>query len=359
MDKWVKAQRNLSKISKRSLIFITILFIFSIVFFTYALLSPQYVEQKIVNNNVTQKIVLDYKTKNLPDEIIEDEGLIFPKTQNTIDVSITSSIISQQVATVNGNYSIVLKLIAEGLWQKIIPLTEKHNFNFEGKENEIINVEVTINLEEIYKDIEDISNNIVGTRPSKYLLKIQPLIQGNVVYKSSTKPMDITSDITFEFSQSQVTLNGEKEFTQNKSFEGTKMIEHKLNILGLSIDIPLSRYIFGSISLLIFILFILIVYSKRKHHKKINYTEKYFIEKKYKNRLIDLDENIDITKKINIPLVSFKSLVRISDEKDQGILKFYNSANERTSYYVIDNDYVYTYTVGIKLKIKEAIVNLP
>lgn len=341
MDKWRNLQK-LRSMSRRVFISLLIVWIFFMTLAAYAITQPQYIEQKIQTNIIEQKVVFDYETEELPEGILGLEGIIFPKYQKTMDVLINATVASQEAVEVKGNYTVVLELLAEGLWKKEFPLEETQSFNIYGEENEIINSKFTIDLENIYKETEAITNNIIGISPSKYILTIKPIIEGTVIYNNSVIPLSVNNGISFDVSQSQVLLTGEKGFSNNTPIEEIKMVEQKLNIIGFSIPIMYARYIFSLIALVLMFILIITLISKKGQLRKKE-TEKVIIEKKYKNRLVPIEKPVDNSNKTYVPLQSFKSLVRLADEKDQGIF-IYNISNDKTHYFVIDNQFIYTYT---------------
>lgn len=85
-------------------------------------------------------------------------------------------------------------------------------------------------------------------------------------------------------------------------------------------------------------------------------TEADEIERKYKNRLICVQQPVDCKGKISIHLESMKSLVRIADEQDRGILRYNSDTEEKIFYYVIEGDFIYTYTIDINNGEKEKVM---
>lgn len=357
MNKWKEIEKKLRNLPKKFTIILFILWLISMGIAIYVGMKPLYVEEKVQTNRITQKTSFDYQTQKLPNEIIGFDGLIFPKTQNSIDVSIDTMISSEAPIEVEGSYFITLKLIAEGLWESNIPLTQKQSFRITGEKNQIMENKVTIDLQKIYNDTEWIANEIVGVRPSKYTLKVQSIIEGIASYKDKKVNLDTASDITFEVSHSQVTLTGEKEFVKQIPIEESKMTEQTINLLGLTMSISTARYILTMIVLCMSILCILVILSKKKLSKE-RMTETEFIEKKYKNRFVPIEKQLDDTNKVCIPLQSFQSLVRIADEKDQGILQYYNAESDKVDYYVIDGTDLYTYTLQNTFKNEEMHMNM-
>ena len=354
MNKRKKIKIMLGTLSGKTLIFMVLVWIVVTILTAHAFTTSQFIEKKTNKNMITQSTIFNYKTKELPNGIIGSEGIIFPKTQNLIDVYIKTAITSIKPVSVSGNYSILLKLIAEGLWQRTETLVNKQYFNKEGDTIELINEKVSIDLEKIFNDIEIISNEIIGARPSKFLLNIIPVIEGEITYENDRIVLenDFENNMTFELFQSQVTFTGEKEYLKETPIEEVETIERKMNLFRKMIPIPVYKYTMLSIFLIYSSFVLLTLVSKRQMRIKRK-TEADEIEKKYKNRLVPIQQPIDYENKTYIPLYSMKSLVRISDEQDRGIFKYRCDIKEKIFYYVIEGDYIYTYTIDINNKEKE------
>lgn len=351
MNKRNNKQNKFEHFSKNTITFMTILWVISMVLEVYTIIQPQYIEQKVQTNSITQITNFDYESEKLPDGIQSIQGSIFPKIQKKINISINSVITSELPIKVEGTYSIVLKVIFDGLWEQTIPLIKQKKIKIVGTENQIIKEQVNIDLEKVYNDTKIIANEIMGSSPDQYSLKIQPIIEGNAIYENKKVQLDKTPNITFEFTPSKLNLIQDqlKEFTQKTPIEEIEIINNSFNIFGIKATMPTAIYIFSFIFLSISILLILIVISKLKIKKQriVNNIEE---EKKYKNRLIQIKKQIDKSSKIDIALQSLDSLVRIGDEKDQGVLKYYSSEENRTYYYLIDGSYIYSYVLQHNLK---------
>jgi len=346
LGKWKKIKIRLWALSNKALIFIILAWIVTTLLTAHAFTTSQFIEQRFNENMITQRTVFDYKTKELPNGINGVEGIIFPKTQNVIDIYIETTVNAVEPVNVKGNYSVLLKIIAEGLWERAVTLEDEKYFDNQGETVEVINQKLSIDLEKILSDIEIISNEVIGYSPSKFLLNIVPVIEGEITYENNKIDLESAMVMTFELSQNQVVLTGEKEYLKETPVDEVKVLEHKINLFGLMIPVPVYRYI----SLFIFVIYsafaLLVLISKRQIGIE-QMTEAGQVERKYKNRLIPIQQPIDYKNKVPIPLESIKSLVRISDEQDRGILKYQCDADGKVFYYVIEDDYIYTHIIDI------------
>lgn len=176
------------------------------------------------------------------------------------------------------------------------------------------------------------------------MLNIIPVIEGDITYESNK--MDLESDMVMEFglSQSQVNFTGEKEYLNQTPIDEIKVLEHKINLFGLMIPVQVYRYVLLSV-FLIYSGFVLLILISKREIRIEQMTKADEIERKYKNRLVSIQQPIDCRNKTHIPLESIKLLVRISDELDRGVFKYYCNKEDKTFYYVIEGNYIYTYTV--------------
>ncbi len=344
MDKWNGIKTRLGTLSKTALFFIILAWIVIAALTAHAFTTSQFIEQKFNKNVITQRTVFDYKTKELPYGIIGVEGIIFPKTQNIIDVYINTTITAIEPVYVSGNYSILLKIMAEELWERTVTVKSKQNFSYEGETVELINQKVSIDLEKIFSEIEMISNEIIGYRPGKFLLNIVPIIEGDITYESNKIDLESNMAMKFELSQGQVMLTGEKEFSKQTPVDQVKVLEQKIDLFGLMIPVPVYRYVSLPVFLIYSCFALLVLISKRQVRIE-QMTEADEIERKYKNRLISVRQPVDCKDKTPICLESMKSLVRIADEQDRGILKYHSDTEEKIFYHVIEGNYIYTYAI--------------
>ncbi len=345
MNKWKKLKVRFWALSKIAMIIIILIWLAVAALTAHAFTTKQFIEQKINKNVIIQSTVFDYKTKALPYGVVGVEGVIFPKTQNVVDVYVKTAITADKPVTVKGNYSILLKLVAEGLWERTTTLKGRQNFNMKGESVEVINQKVSIDLGKIYSDIETISNKAIGHMPAKFLLHVIPVIEGDITFENRKINLESNTAMMFELSESQMMLSGENEYFWRTPVDEIKVVEYKLNLFNLMVPVPVYRYVSLSV-FLIYSAFVLLVLISRKQIEIEHMTEDDKIEKRYRNRLVSVRQPIEFKDKTLIPLDSMKELVRISDEQDRGILKYRDDMEEKTYYCVIEDDYIYIYTVN-------------
>lgn len=330
-----------------------ILWILSTIFAYRALRQSLKVEEKVVENMISEKTSFNYKVEVVPCTLFPDGGIVEPNDTmysnitKAIHLNLVSSVTSDKPITVQGSKKVVLMLIAEGLWQREFILEPKNGFNLQGNDNKVVQNDYVIDVKNIAAYIEKVEKEILIS-PGKYLLKVKPEIEGNVIYEDYKLPMDSTPEISFEFS-GQIKLIGEREFTKETSIETAIIINQNFKLFNMKLPLMTARYVFSIASLLLFGMVTLGIYMSIKT-SKIEIPEALKIDKKYNNKLIIIDKNITMLNKVNVSIKSFKALIQLSDDKEQPILRYKNSDIERVFYYVIDGDCIYSYSADDKVE---------
>jgi hypothetical protein len=273
--------------------------------------------------------------------IVDTKDSMYTKITKAIHLNLKSNVTSDKPVSVQGTRSVFVRLIAEGLWERNFVLEPQKDFNLQGNENKLVENDYVIDVKNIAAYIEKVEKEIT-VRPDKYLINIKPEIIGNIIYEDKKLPIDTTPEISFEFS-SIIKLIGEKEFTKETPIETTRILNQNFRLMNIVVPIIPARYIFSTLSLLLFGIIVFRIYKNININKK-EIPEVNKIDKKYKNRLTDISKNITMLNKINVNVKSFKSLIQLADDKEQPILRFNNSDIDRIFYYVMDGDCIYSYS---------------
>lgn len=304
---------------------------------------PLEVEQKFQTGLIKQKLDFKYTADVLPEGIISLNDAIFTKSQKQIKVNIESLVLSDEPVFVKGTSSVTVKLIAEELWEKTIQKYPEKIFAFKGKENLLIDMNVDIDLEALYEELERISNEIVGARSKNYYLQIKPEIKGEIVAGALVFPIQEDGEFILNLEGEQVKPAGERTFTKEVPVEKTILVKQVFSLFGLELDLVTSRYLFVALAILLSLILITALTNRIKNPKKGTVSEVMEIDKKYGIRLTPIQSCMDSEGKTYLELQTFKALVHISDEKDRGILKYEDKGASQVIYYLVDGDYIYSY----------------
>lgn len=335
-----KNKKGFSKINYGLFILFTFIVLFTIS-------HPNHVLNETVENNITQATNFVYKADILPYTLNTTGGIsdidktIFTKITKDIIVNVKSGINADKEITVVGTRKLVMKLIAEELWEKEYVLSPEENFELVGTDNLIFHEDYNLNLKELQNLIEQVGKEI-STSPSSYRIEIIPIISGTIAFQDQVIPISINANSSFDYSETIIRLNEENEISQSMPVMNTTVTPQVLQLAGMKLPMGMVKLIIGLLyfSLLIFIGYKFYYYLK--YCRPIPSKEQQ-IDKKYKNRFINVMNELNTSTYEKIELDSFLALVKISDEKDSLILRY--DGSKTVSYYLIDARYVYIYQI--------------
>jgi hypothetical protein len=309
--------------------------------------SPEHVNMVTYMNNIQQKTDYSYKIDVIPSSLypyggtITPEHRIFTKITENLIVSISSMIRAEKPVLVEGSYKIIIKLVAEDLWEKeynIIISNQK--INIEGTEISLINDAVRIPIHDIL-EYTQIMEQELGYSSDRYLISINPIIEGTIKAGNKSNPIASPPELTFSLTSRDISLIGEKSFVNDNPVQETEVLVSDYNFMGFSIPLSIARLV-SFILTLGPLTYISLYTVNALRNQKENIYESVAIDLKYKNRLINLKRSFDYSDKYILIVDDFKSLVRIADEKELPILRFEASAVS-VNYFVINGQCIYSY----------------
>ena len=309
--------------------------------------SPEHVNMVTYMNNIQQKTDYSYKIDVIPSSLypyggtITPEHRIFTKITENLIVSISSMIRAEKPVLVEGSYKIIIKLVAEDLWEKeynIIISNQK--INIEGTEISLINDAVRIPIHDIL-EYTQIMEQELGYSSDRYLISINPIIEGTIKAGNKSNPITSPPELTFSLTSRDISLIGEKSFVNDNPVQETEVLVSDYNFMGFSIPLSIARLV-SFILTLGPLTYISLYTVNALRNQKENIYESVAIDLKYKNRLINLKRSFDYSDKYILIVDDFKSLVRIADEKELSILRFEASAVS-VNYFVINGQCIYSY----------------
>lgn len=274
--------------------------------------------------------------------IIDLDKFSFTKVTKDIILNINTIINSYEAVYINGKKKVLLNLIAPDLWEKEFILFPETSFNYQGNAMSIFDDDLSLDLSTITKFINDMEESI-ETRSGEYILDIKPIIEGTIQYKETIIPIDQSASTQLVLSFPQISLEGDVAFKKATPLTESSIIQQYVNIFNLNIPMQLIKSVFAVIYAMYTALLVYIIYLAFKSRRKLTETE--IIEKKFKNRILPLKDDIGLDKYANVILSSFISLVKLSDEKDTFIIKYDNFIKKTINYYVIDGRFLYIYQI--------------
>lgn len=306
-----------------------LIFVISIaaVFFLYSitkdLLYPSTLELKETTFSYNQEGRINYDVNLVPNDIYEEESLeegrvYIESLIKDLDISLNYQFTSQEDVDIQGDYKLVA--IVEGihnesdsqnpLWQKEYVLNQYQEFEVTGK-NHAISEKVTLNLKE-YTDFSNavVERSNVNTQTQLRLLwKIN--INGETVYGTINDTLEPSMIIPLRKQTFSITGNLLEQ--KPGEFQTVKNINdpNKFNTV-----LSKSGMLFISLLALLFV----IKFTKGFIELDPIKIELKQIFKKHNSRLVELNEDSNITLTNSLTVNSFNDLVKFADEIGEPIL---------------------------------------
>ncbi|QUW23535.1 hypothetical protein JSQ81_08555 [Sporosarcina sp. Marseille-Q4063] len=280
---------------------------------------------------------------------VDVENTIFKKITTAIPINLTSTIKSDNEVTAAGTYEIQLIVKAGELWERVFPLQEKQVFELKGTELILIDNNFDIALTEINSFITQVEEE-TGIRSDQYLLEVVPTINGTITYDGKEMPIPEQENLVFQSSYEEIVLISDKSFTSAIPFTSSEIITNTFNFFGTALPLVPVRIISMILSILLLLPIIYLNASLVATRKKTSTTQVDKINKKYGSRLIPVSQKINSDDKTMITLQSFKSIIKIADEKELPIFYYRTHQDGSAVYFIADGDYLYRYET-VKLTI--------
>lgn len=347
------SQSTKEKMTRIGIVVIGLVWIISTYMAYKAIIQPIAIEKTVVENTIEVKSAYDYKVRVNPSILYPTGGVVTPdlaifnSLTDQLIVQLGSNIISKENVTVKCDVEINYNIISNEMWDRTFNLIPRQTKHSEGVTHTILDEEKTLNLKEIFDYIKSIEEQTL-VRPNGYLVVISQTIKGNV-YDSNGIIHEINNElkIPFEVKNQYIRYAGEtleKEFVESFPIEKKVLIPQEFNLFNMQISIVLARYIFGASAIILFVLLILVIKKVKRQNEN---SEELLIDKKYKNKIVEVIDKLDIEGLPHIRLKSFKALLKVSEEKDENILK-YSDNDQEVYYYILGVTSIYFYCISDK-----------
>ena len=320
-----------------------------------SLLQPLTTTSEFNDNNANLETSYDYKatiTRNVlyPKGGTIDVGdTIFTKITTAIPFNLTTLLSLDHEATIKGSHEVQLVVNAGELWNRVFPLESKQLFDLMGTELAVIDKPYQIKLNEITTFIAQVEEE-TGIRADQYTIEVIPNIEGTISFAGKTESIPEQESLVFQLTNDELILLSEKSFETLAPFVSTEIMTNTFNFFGSSLSLSHVRVISSILSIITFLSVIYLYTILIATRKKTSSTQVDKINKKYGNRIIPVSQKVNSDNKTMITLQSFKSIIKIADEKELPI--FYHRIHQdgRAVYFIADGDYLYKYET-IKLTI--------
>lgn len=343
------------KISEKYMKYIMLLiftvFVISLILAILAIRQPSEIEEKVIKNVIEEKTSFDYKAKVKPSTLYPNGGIITPDkvifnnlTEDFI-VELKSDINTEQSVRIDATKKITYNLIAEKMWEREFVLKQPIKYNTEGINHSVVNEEVHININEINSYITKVEEETL-VRPN-YLLTVKSVVTGNVYDENDNSIYEINNilEIPFDLSGQYISYAGEteeKEFINTKNIEQVIVLPQYFNLLGMKLNLIGSRLGFGAAAI-ISLLFLLRFIIEKSKNKASASTEFNLVDKKNKGNIVTITKKIEIDSMNQVAVKSFKDLLKIAEEKDESILKYFDNSLDIVYYYITSSSFIYIF----------------
>lgn len=334
----------LKRYNKKLYTIIVILLVLSVGLTIYTFLQPATTTVQVNDNTSLIETGYDYKAEIIPNILYPNGGTvdagktIFKKITTAIPFSLKSTIHSKRQVTAKGTHEVQLIIKAGDVWERSFQLEPKRRFEQSGTEISVINDPYKIDLAQVQAFISQVEQE-TGITPDQYTLEVLPNIQGTIKYSGVEKPYRVQDRLIFQYSMEEIPLASEKSFTSIVSFTFSQVMTKKIEAFG--IELPL-RFVRISSALLSILLLVTTIWLKTDSLSTES-LEIEIINKRYASRIIPVSQKINIAQKSIFSLDSFKSIIKISDEKELPIFFNKDHKEESAVYFIVDGDYLYTY----------------
>jgi hypothetical protein len=353
------SRRNMLKnnISKILLCFIAVLWTLSTFLAFMAFRQPLQLEEMKTQNTIQEKTLFEYQVEVIPCTLYPNGGIVIPEGDimtaitRRINIHIESWVTADKPVVVKGSQQVLVKLVAEGLWERDFSLGNKAPFEITGDKNRLIQREYSINPLDFFTYIGSVEEE-TKVRASKYFLKIKPVLEGEIKHDDTTFALDKTPELTFEIGNNQMKLVrsnsktpsdeapiNKVEYTKTTPVQTIRTIPQKFILFGKGFSIIGVRYSACILSIFCIAIVLGHIWRGKKRADSLM-TESQKIDKKYSARIVKVEHEYRHSNPFY--LESFKALLKIADEKEQPILRF-KTRDKYTSYCVIDGGQQYVY----------------
>ncbi|MEH7387279.1 DUF5305 family protein [Bacillus sp. JJ1521] len=340
----IKLKRYKNKLS----MVIIILLVVSVVFTIYSFLQPATTTVQINDNLAQIETGFDYKAEITPNILYPNGGTVdvgetfFKKITAAIPFHLKSTIYSEGQVTAMGTHEVQLLINAGDIWERKFPLEQKQAFEERGTDILVVDHTYKIDLEQVKAFIKQVEEE-TGIVPGQYTLEVLPNIQGTINGVEIEEDFQLQDRLVFQYSYEEIQLASEKNFTSMLTVTSSEVAPNFIKIFGKAFTLSFVRI---SSTLFSILLLLVLVYSRKnlKANSILNETSELdIINKRYANRIIPVLQKINLTQKSIFVLDSFKSIIKISDEKELPIFSNRDEKGDISLYFIVDGDYLYTY----------------
>ncbi len=351
----IKINKNL-KIALISLLSIVIL---AISFLLYKELNtPKFTEQKNPIYSYTNSNTINYevflKPNTLYDKNYLDEGKLYiTEYVDYIRANLNYEFNGERSAEITGDYNIIVKVKGHtgdgekqiNIWEKDFPIINNRSFKVNDK---TISISEKVNLK--LEDYNVFAKEIIETSKISCQTTLNIIMNVNLKANTDKGPIEekISSDLVIPLNVSMFEIGGNSKVEKAGVIEETTSIQLPLNKNKIMIFVIIIGIL--ALSLVYLIFFTIPAPIKEPLEKELNK-----IFKKYGDRLVALNNDLEyFNGALNI-VKTMDDLVKIADEIERPIFyKYSEEYKEIDKFYITNEDKVYVLDLCKLVPVKDS-----
>lgn len=307
------------------------------------------IEKTEIVNIIEQNTSVNYFANVNPSILYPEGGRIIP--DNAIFTNLTEDLIvdlninvnSQHPIEIDGTSQVLLRILASDTWQRDAVLIAKSPISLSNSST-IIDEEINININQIQSFISAVEQETL-VRPGNYQLQIIPITTGDILNEDGIVIGSANNEVVIPFEMNSqylkyVAEEQKKDFVNKTEIKNTSVINQEFSLFGLGMSKKNSILIFSFLSLASLISIALLLKNTFSNESK---DEEKKLKKKYAVQMANISKDTIFDNNIQIILTDFKSLIKISEDKEEPILKKENIEENQVHYYVMGLNHIYTY----------------
>jgi len=318
----------------------------------YSLSRPAITTTQTSANSPRIETNYNYKATITPNVLYPKGGTVkagvtmFRKITTAIPVNLKSTINYDNEVLAKGTHEVQLVVRAGEIWERMFPLAEKQDFEVKGKTITVLENTYKIDLEKVNAFVLQVEEE-TGIKSPQYAIEIVPNIQGTIHYDGKEMNIQEQGNLAFQYSYDEITLASEKMFTSTTPLPTTEMNPNTIKLFGLTLPVNPVRIISSLLSLLLLLTIVFVYKNIVTNHDKPITSRVEKINKKYIGRIILVSKKINIDHKSILTFDSFKSVLKIADDKELPIFFYNDHQDGSVIYFIVDGDYLYSYETSI------------
>lgn len=319
------------------LIFLILIFLFSLNNLIQAFQIPDTIEEKVSIAGYEQKSSFNYVVILKPSSLYDTSTLgpgktYFTEIVDRIDTLFLYEFRSDQPVGISGNYE-VTAIVRTELWEKNFTVVPEKDFSGTS-----FNVSLPLTLTPYNEVVSSIGNEI-GVQAKEPKLELLYKINTTVIADDKQVKETLTTTVIIPLQKKSFEIGGDLSSSKPGSIMKTEQV--------LQENVVKNRIYSSAVTILILLIFLLVRSRTENIHLEINKMEEKIakIQKKYGDWIADVKKLPKFTQEqIFIPLKSMEDLIKVAEELGRPVIHVRHGGNHY--YCILDGQTCYEYTIA-------------